>query len=450
MSYKNNRLTKYPEGSVKELITIALPLGLASMSFHLMLFFDRILLSKFSIEAMNAAGSASIIMFAFSFFAISVASIAEVFAGQYYGAKNYKDLARPIWQMIWFSLFLIIPFYLVGQLFDDLIIHENLGLEAKKYFRFSITVSFASALNAALISFYVARGKTKFITINTVLGNVLNIILAYCFIFGVKNWFKPMGLMGAAYATFIAIMVQCVVLLANFLSKANRDQFNTGDYRLDIKLFMNCIKIGLPNGLGHFVEISGWALINYYLCGLGSHFITVYTVTQNFFISCAFYADALQKAVVAITSNAIGANKNSNIKKTLNSAIKLQLVMALILLLPFLVFSDSTISVFINEDLNYLIPMISLALIGCWLYFLIDGAAYIFASIMFAGGDTKFLMVMNSLFSWMFAVLPTFIFIDQNSHPATIWIVIMPIYAAALLIAYYYRYKAGKWKNKLV
>ena len=447
----SNSLTRFKPGSIKELITIALPLGFASMSFHLMLFFDRILLSRYSMDAMNAAGSVSIMIFAFSFFGISVASIAEVFAGQNYGAKKYQQLARPVWQMIWFSLMLIIPFYLIGILLDDFIVHGNLGDEAKEYFRFSMNMAFISILNAALISFYVARGKTKFITINTVFGSILNMALAYWLIFGVKGYLEPQGLMGAAYATTIAMVVQCATLFGGMLSASNRRLFNTGDYRLDWPLFKQCIKVGLPNGVGHFVEICGWAVINYYLCGLGHHFITIYTLTQNFIIVCAFYTDALQKAIVAIASNAIGADKILTINKTLNSAIKLQFIMTAVLALPLIIFATETLKIFISDPAHYyIIPLATMSLIGCWIYFLVDGITYTVASILLAGGDTTFLMITNSVFSWAFAVLPTLLFIKEDSHPSAIWVSIMPLYAFALLGAYYWRYKGGKWEHKVI
>ena len=35
---------------------------------------------------------------------IGIASIAEVFVGQFNGAKEYLKVASLVWQMIWFSL----------------------------------------------------------------------------------------------------------------------------------------------------------------------------------------------------------------------------------------------------------------------------------------------------------------------------------------------------------
>lgn len=447
----DNKLTKYKAGGIKELITLAAPLMLASMSFHFMLFFDRLILSKFSLESMNASAAVGLLLFLFSFLGIGAAGIAEVFAGQYYGAKEYKKVARPIWQMIWFGVMLIIPYTIIGLTMGHILIHESLGNEAQEYFQFSMKMVFLSVVNTALYAFYISRGKTTIATTNTIIGNVLNAVLAYIFVFGIKGYLEPQGLMGAAYATAISLSVQTVVLLTGFFSKLNRDTFDTLNYHLDWTLFKNCIKVGLPNGIGNLFEIAGLATIARYNAELGHSYLTIYTLSHNFLILFAFYTDGLVKAIMAIASNAIGAKKPDTIHKTVRSAIKLQLVMAAIIFLPLVIFPEQTLGIFLSEESDkYLIPLAVGAMIGTWIFFFIDGNTWILGSILISGGDTKFLMFTNSIYSWSFMVAPTLLFITNTSHPSTAAMVIMPFYAVTMLVTYVTRYKMGRWKHKLV
>ena len=97
-------LTKYKEGSIKELASIAFPLMMTSFSVMLMLFVDRLMLANYSLDAHNAAVKAATLGWAFLFGASSLAAIAEVFVAQYNGAGEKKRLGEPVWQMIWFSL----------------------------------------------------------------------------------------------------------------------------------------------------------------------------------------------------------------------------------------------------------------------------------------------------------------------------------------------------------
>jgi MATE family multidrug resistance protein len=52
-------LTRYPLGSIRELLMVALPLMLMGASGCLMHFLDRIILARYSLEAMNIAVVAS-------------------------------------------------------------------------------------------------------------------------------------------------------------------------------------------------------------------------------------------------------------------------------------------------------------------------------------------------------------------------------------------------------
>lgn len=98
------KLTKHPSGTIKELFAISFPLMLSFLSNYLMLFFDRLILANYSLQAMNAVTASSLFCMIFQYGAIGIASIAEVFIGQFNGSKQYLKAAGPTWQMIWFSL----------------------------------------------------------------------------------------------------------------------------------------------------------------------------------------------------------------------------------------------------------------------------------------------------------------------------------------------------------
>src|SRR5262245_38661184 len=97
-------LTKYQEGSLKELWSISFPLMITSFSVMLMLFVDRLMLAHYGIEAHNAAVTATTLGWAFLFGAGALTGIAEVFVAQYNGANQKQRLGEPVWQMIWLSL----------------------------------------------------------------------------------------------------------------------------------------------------------------------------------------------------------------------------------------------------------------------------------------------------------------------------------------------------------
>src|SRR5437016_14456039 len=105
MSQNYQNLTKYPAGSFRELCSLSLPLMLMVFSTYPMIFGDRLIVSMYSLEAMNAVGMVSIIIGVFYFGFTSLALIAEVFVGQYNGSKQYEMIGPSVWQLAWMSLF---------------------------------------------------------------------------------------------------------------------------------------------------------------------------------------------------------------------------------------------------------------------------------------------------------------------------------------------------------
>src|SRR5262245_51493661 len=181
------QLTKFPQGSMRELWTISLPLMISLLSGSLMLFLDRLLLAQASIDCHNACTNAGVFAAAVQFPFLSTASIAEVFVGQYNGAGQKYKLGEPVWQMIWLSLFtsvIFIPLGLFGgQLFFTI---PSLSELEQLYFGWIMLFAPFFCLASALTTFYIGQGHVKFVTVVVILANVVNVGLDLLLIFGVS------------------------------------------------------------------------------------------------------------------------------------------------------------------------------------------------------------------------------------------------------------------------
>src|ERR1700722_1672002 len=113
-------LTKYREGSLGELWSMAFPLMISSFSILLMLFVDRLLLARYSTEALNAAVNAATLGWSFVFSWFVLTNISEVFVAQHNGAKRYQEFGAPVWQMIWVALGSILFFIPMAYWGSDL------------------------------------------------------------------------------------------------------------------------------------------------------------------------------------------------------------------------------------------------------------------------------------------------------------------------------------------
>lgn len=253
------KLTPHAPGSLKEAWSVVIPLILTSTSMSLMLFFDRLIVAQYSTKAMAAVASAGIIVATVEFTFMAIANIAEVFVGQHNGAQEYKRVAEPVWQMIWFSLsttVIALPLAFYGGAFLVPHAQHELGLP---FFKYLMMFSPLVPLFGALSSFFVGLGKAKVVTFVTIFGNLLNILLDYILILGVKGWIDPMGTKGAAIGTNIALGCQCLILLGLFLNAKNNGQYATRRWHFKKKPFLGCLKIGTPSAISHLIELGAWS-----------------------------------------------------------------------------------------------------------------------------------------------------------------------------------------------
>jgi len=421
-----------------------------------MLFCDRIIIANYSLEAMNAATTASVFCSIFQYGLIGIASIAEVFVGQNNGAKKYNKVASACWQMIWFSIFCF-PIFLVIAKFSAPYILPTYHYNdfALPYFQWIMFILFLFGIQTAISSFFIGIGKVRVITFSTIVANILNIILSIALVFGIKGYFPSYGTKGAAIATGISQLFQIFILSLIFFKAKYREKYNTHKIVFDFKLIKKCLKIGFPTSAGHMIEITAWGLILYMMSNLGDQYITTMVVGQNIYAVIAFATSGLQKGVCTVSANLLGSKDYEKVKKAWKSAVKLLLIIALIVSIVLLIYPNYLIDVFLSKDITLaknenLFFLIRITCVFLWFYLIFDGLTWITGGVLTSAGDTVFIMVMNALGAWFFALLPVYIFIvKMKGSPIFVW-ALMVFYGIMNSICFYIRYKyLNLSKNKI-
>lgn len=451
-NYKG-RLTQYSEGSVRELWAISFPLILSMLSINIMIFVDRLILAKYDTRAMNAAVVAGLIFSIFQYGAMGIAAVSEVFVGQYNGAKKHRQIGEPVWQMIWFSLmtaFLFIPLGLwAGKIFVP---NPEYMADGIPFFKWMMLFGPAFPLVTALSSFFVGRGRVQLVMVTTVLSNVLNVLLDYLLIFGVEGKIPPLGASGAAIATGVSQAAHAVLLLGIFLRRRHRQTHGTGEYKFKPKLFWQELKIGIPSAMSSIIELSAWSILAQLLAAVSEAHITVFSIGDSFFVLFAFGFWGLQKGITAVVANYIGANRHDIIGRCLKSGIKIVLAIMMLFTLPLFVFPNFLVENFLNPEATVavnseLMRYAASAMRWLWVYFVLDAISWLICGILTAAGDTKFVMIMNSISAWLFSIIPTYFVVEYlGGSPVSIW-VLCAFYGLLNSVSFYLRYRSKQWSG---
>ncbi|PWU05402.1 MAG: hypothetical protein C5B43_03345 [Verrucomicrobia bacterium] len=452
MHLQKGQLTKYPIGSLRELWHIAAPLMIMSFSVYAMIFADRMILSHFSIEAMNAAVVAGAVYAVFMFSGLSLSLIAEVFVGQHNGAGRLAKIGEPVWQMIWFAVMSIGIFWPAGLFLGDLFLTKEATSIGIPYYKILMLFGPAVPLIGALSAFHVGRGKTLIVTIIAASGNSLNLLLAYLFVFGLDGFIPSMGVAGAAIATGISQVSQVIVLFILFLRPKHRETYGTNNFHFNKKVFFSCLKIGGPNAVAFAIGIASWAFFSDLIASTGIAYMTALTICQNYLFLFFFIVEGMSKAVTTISSNLIGAKNTDLIPKLMNSALCLHCIIVAILAIPLIFFSDFCMNGYFNDNLSIenidgLREMVKNSLFWAWIIHILNGICWIYMGQLTAAGDTKFTMYTNMISSWLFLVFPAYFFISIMGYSPTWSWKIVAFYDLMISALMYMRYRSEKWRK---
>ncbi|NGX30721.1 MAG: hypothetical protein K940chlam8_00070 [Chlamydiae bacterium] len=443
-------LTKYPSGSLKELMAISFPLMLNSLSWLFMILVDRLFLARYSLAALNAAAVAGMLAYAFTLAPYVITSMSEAFVAQYFGAKRYAYLGRPIWQMLWFSLLSSLLFFPLAIFGTPLLTQ---GALESTYFSYLLYFGPFVAAGGALCSFFIGQGKILLVTVIIVSANIINMILDYVLIFGIEGFIPSMGIKGAAIATNVGEVLQIVILLGVFLNKTNRERFFTHRIRLHFPLFLRIIRVAAPLAVFTMMELIGWSTFYKLMRNASIVHITISSICQTLIFGLWFVGEGVGKAATAICGNLIGEKNHEMVPKVIKTGLKIFAPFFVLSLIGLLLFPQSFVALFFSAE-NMMIPTtlenITFCLILSLIYIFFAWVRLLFNGVLTAAGDTRFLLYTGAFSVWCFVVIPIYFLLNHfNISVETAWM-IGAVYGLILTLIYSYRFKKGYWKKVLL
>ena len=281
--------------SFRTVLNVSLPLILSALSNNLLYIIDRMILARYSLNAMNAAVMSGSLVAIYAFFWSSISGIAEVYVGQSNGRKDYANLAAPVWQMIYFSLLGFVFYFPFGYFTEYLnLLPDYCKAEGIQYSKVMTYCASLPALKMAFASFFIGQGKTKIITYTVLFGSIVNAGLDILLVFGYSDIVPEMGCKGAAVATILSECVQIAILSASFFNATNRKIFNTTSLnvrKFDIRMFFGCIKLGVPLSIGRVFELLSWYIIYALVSHVSNDLATIWGICVSVFVLFAFVCD---------------------------------------------------------------------------------------------------------------------------------------------------------------
>lgn len=437
----------------KTLFILALPIIIQNLLMTSLNMADTVMSGALGDRAVAAVGIGNQVTFLVQLFMIGITAGCSIFVAQFWGNKDKKNIKKVVGIGIISSLIISVLAIIVvlifstniGMIFsqDSEVINlaaSYLKIVAPTYIATAITLGLAFSLRS------MEDAKTPMIISAIAVG--INITLNYVFIFG-KLGMPVMGVQGAALATLIARIIECILLMI----VANKNEVLTGaikDY-LDfnkefiVEVYRSVIPVLLNEacwGVGNFLysvaygQIGTEAMASVQIC----------TNVQNIFMVLSM---SMASASLVIIGNNIGAGEEAKARDYGNKITILSLIIGVVSGVVMIVSAPAILSLF---NVSALVKTNSISILRIFSFLapirminlvLIVGAFR-------GGGDAAYALKVEGLSMWLIGVPMAFIGSIFLGLTVSQVMILVSLEEIIKFIASIVRLRSGKWIKNVI
>lgn len=430
----------HTKGGVRELLTLVLPIFTLLFTPCLVGFFERIFLSRYSLEALEGSMQALYVLQIFQFPLINFANMTQVFVGKHLGAGESEEVGHCVWQMAWISLLSMLLIVPLGMLISPFFLKGVAGeIHATTYFNTLLGATFLFPLGAALSSFYLVQERIYFMIKSTFFAYGLMLFLESVLILGIPHILPPLGTLGASLSMGIGRLLFCMILFICFLKQPYLELYQTNRWKIDFHKIRTYLRVCAPRAGGRVFALLAWAFSSHFMAIKGGYYPLVLSIGGTLILFCYFFTDSLIQALTVIFSRYLGAKHYQEIWKSWRAGLFLVLLIAGTLSIPFLIFPDIILSFFFKEvPTGQLLEYLHNTLYGVWGWGLINNLAGLFLPLLLARQDTLFYII-AVFFAVLTSAIPVYFFIYRlNWAPDKFWLILI-VEQFVLLCLYAFR-----------
>jgi len=442
------------EVSYRRIYQIALPIIVSTASYTVMLFVDRLFLSRVGKHELAAAMSGGLSSFVLSAFFVGLVGYASALVSQYYGAQAYQKCTRSVTQSLLLSaasypiLLAFIPiiqyvFILAGQ---DPKLTEN----ATAYARILLVGSVFLVARTAAGAFFIGIGKTRVIMLTNIAGALVNIPLNYVLIFG-KFGFPELGIRGAAIGTVCASVLVFVSLFAFYLRETSREPYRVDrQMRYDPEIMERLLRFGTPAGVAPFLNWFAFNVFVQVVHSYGPNIAAAATIAFNWDAVSFIPMMGLGMTASTVVGQQIGARDHDGAQRAAYLVIRIGLIYGCAMVTLFVGFADSLAALFgsgFDSPDGRITSMSADMLRLLAIHVPAIAAKLVLGGALRAAGDTTWSMWVSVAIHWAMGFGVIALVRGFDVHPYVAWSTLIVMNYAHFL-AVWYRFRSGKWREK--
>ncbi len=297
-----------------------------------------------------------------------------------------------------------------------------------------------------------------------ILANLLNIILAPCFILGsdifaffgvnapqaiLDNWIFPkLGVTGAAIGTTIGRGAGVLFAAWYLLRRSGRITIHKEHWKYDSEIMSSLVKIAAPAVLQFTIATASWSALVRVVAGFGSEAIAGYVIGLRVIIFALLPAVGLSNAAATLVGQNLGAEKPERAESSVWKAAFINAAVLGAVSLLFLFFSNGIVGFFTDEPEVVAYGTDCLRIVAYGFVFYAFGM--VLESSFNGAGDTWTPTYLNFFVFWLFEIPLAYVLAYQfgMGTRGVFWAITIAFSVLAIVSGIIF--KRGKWKEKVV
>lgn len=441
-------------GGMRELLAIALPMVISHACDTVMMFTDRLFLSRLGPEQMNASMAGGLTCFVMMTFFLGLTGYSTALVAQYLGAGRKDRCATATTQAMLIALtaypLILLARPLVHMGFAGSGISSGQLAPQIEYFDIVVYATVIGLLRNCMSSFFSGIGRTRIVMVSAVSAMLINVGMNYILIFG-KLGFPALGIRGAAYGTIMGGVVGLGVLLGMYLSGEIRRTYRVRhSLRFDAEAMGKLLRFGYPAGVEMFLNLLAFYAMILAFHAHGPATATAVTVMFNWDMVSFVPLIGIQIGVMSLVGRYMGAGEPDIAHRAAMSGLKSGWLYSIVILILFVGFPQHLVAVFRPEQPDVIFqgaaPMAVRMIRIASIYVMLEAVMVVFSGTLRGAGDTVWAMCVSVGLHWlMLAILIVMLYVLKLS-PEAAW---MGVVLSFLSFSYvfYHRYRGGKWRT---
>lgn len=437
----------------KSVLAIALPVsmqGLISAGVNMM---DTAMLGLLGETALSASSLANQFIGIFQILCTGIGMGSAVMTARFWGAKDVAAAKKVVTIMYRLALGLVAVFTGITLAAPGGIMRLYTADEAvigagMQYFMWSLPAYLLSAFSLATTAALRTIGQVRIPLYSSILSFFANVFFNWMFIFG-KLGAPRMGVAGAALGTTLSRVAEFGIICGYFLFKEKSFGYRLSDLKIPCKDYLkDYLHICLPVLISDAMLALGNNLISMIMGRIGTEFVSANAITSVTVHLATVFVMGVSNASGVITGNTLGAGDRERAQRGGTAFFVIGAAIGLVGGVFVVIMGGYSLSLYNIGDTTVDIARQLMLAVAITTVFQ-SANSILTKGVLRAGGDTRFLMVIDALLFWVLALpLGYFAGLVWKLSPFLIHICLRSDHIVKAIVCVF-RLKSGKWIKRL-